>query len=102
MSDPEKIKQATEFTLTNTNLWDEVFPLLAPAANLEVLTLDSRKITGAGLNKLTCEKLRVLALPSTAASDGTLKDLRSFPQIAEHRSRWNQRHQRGLPKLSTA
>ena len=33
LSDPEKVRPITEFTLSSTPLGDEVFPLLAPAQN---------------------------------------------------------------------
>ena len=81
LNDPEKIKLITDFNLSNTSLGDEVLPLLAPAADLEVLTVDSRKFTGAGLDKLTSGKLRILALSSTGANDDGLQGIKKFPTL---------------------
>ncbi len=81
LNDPEKIKLITEFTLSNTSLGDEVFPLLAPAKDLEVLILDSRKITGAGIGQLTSGKLRRVVFSSTGATDDALKGVRKFAAL---------------------
>ena len=85
LSDQDKMKAVTEFILSNTPLGDEIFPLLAPARDLELLVLDSRKITGAGLDKLTSDKLRSLVLSSTGASDDALKDIRKFSKLQDMR-----------------
>jgi cellulose synthase/poly-beta-1,6-N-acetylglucosamine synthase-like glycosyltransferase/Leucine-rich repeat (LRR) protein len=83
LNDQEKVQPITEFTLSNTPLGDEVLPLLAPAKDLEVLVLDSRRITGSGLDKLTSEKLRRLVMSSTGANDDALKEVRKFPGLQE-------------------
>jgi len=83
LSDQDKVRLITEFTLSSTPLGDEVFPLLAPARDLEVLVLDSRRITGAGLDKLTSDKLRSLVMSSTGANDDALRDVRKFPRLQD-------------------
>ncbi len=83
LSDQEKVKTVTEFILSNTPLGDEVFPLLAPAKDLERLVLDSQRITGAGLDKLTSDKLRILVMSGTAASDNALKEVRKFAKLQD-------------------
>ena len=81
LNDPEKLKLITDLALMNTPVGDEIFALLAPAKDLEVLTLDSKKITGAGIDKLTSEKLRVLTLSFTGASDDALKRIGKFVNL---------------------
>ncbi|HEY3901323.1 MAG TPA: glycosyltransferase [Chthoniobacter sp.] len=83
LNDPEKVRPITEFTLANTSLGDEVLPFLAPARDLEALVLDSRRITGAGLDKLASEKLHTLVMSSTGANDDALKDLGKFPDLQD-------------------
>jgi hypothetical protein len=83
LSDQDKVRLITEFTLNSTPLGDEVFPLLAPARSLEVLVLDSPRITGAGLDKLTTDKLHGLVMASTGANDDALKDVRKFPNLQD-------------------
>ena len=80
-NDPEKVKLLALFTLSNTSVGDELFGLLAPANGIEVMFLDSRKITGTGLGKLTSEKLRRLVLSSTGATDDGLKEIGKFLSI---------------------
>jgi len=83
LSDQDKVRLITEFTLSSTPLGDEIFPLLAPAKDLEILVLDSRRITGNGLDKLTSDKLRRLVMSATAANDDGLKDIRKFPRLQD-------------------
>ena len=81
LNDPEKVKLLARFTLSNTSVGDELFGRLAPANNMEVMFLDSRKITGAGLGKLTSDKLRRLVLASTGATDDGLKEIGKFHSL---------------------
>ncbi|MGH7139855.1 MAG: leucine-rich repeat domain-containing protein, partial [Pirellulales bacterium] len=83
LNNQDKVRTITEFTLSNTRLGDEVLPLLAPARDLEVLVLDSRRITGASLDALTGEKLRRLVMSSTGATDDALKDIRKFAALED-------------------
>jgi cellulose synthase/poly-beta-1,6-N-acetylglucosamine synthase-like glycosyltransferase/Leucine-rich repeat (LRR) protein len=83
LRDPDKVRPITEFTLFYTPLGDEVLPLLAPARNLEVLVLDSRRITGAGLDQLTTDRLRSLVMYYTGAHDDALRDVRKFATLQE-------------------
>ena len=79
----DKVKTFAVFLLLDTSLGDEIFPLLAPAKGLEMIIIDSRKVTGAGLEKLTTERLRRLVLSGTGAVDEAFKDIRKFPGLQE-------------------
>jgi cellulose synthase/poly-beta-1,6-N-acetylglucosamine synthase-like glycosyltransferase/Leucine-rich repeat (LRR) protein len=83
LSNLDKVKNFAVFVLSDTSLGDEVFEQLAPVKNLEVLILESRKITGAGLDKLTTDKLRRLVLSATAANDEALKGVRILSKLQE-------------------
>ncbi len=81
LNDAEKVTLLSRFTLSSTSVGDELFERLAPANNMEVMFLDSRKITGAGLGKLTSDKLRRLVLVSTGATDDGLQEIGKFPSL---------------------
>jgi cellulose synthase/poly-beta-1,6-N-acetylglucosamine synthase-like glycosyltransferase/Leucine-rich repeat (LRR) protein len=83
LSQPETVRLVTEFTLFHTLLGDEVIPLLAPAEYLETLVLDSKRITGEGLDKLTCSRLHRLRMYYTNAHDNSLRHLGRFPELEE-------------------
>ena len=99
LSDPEKMKLLVRLTLSNTSVGDEIFPFLAPAKDLEVMFLDSRKITGAGIGKLTSEKLRRVVLSSSGATDDGAEGHRKVYQHSATRTGRNKRHGR-CPRTS--
>ena len=81
LNNPEKVIPLHRFTLSNTSVGDELFGFLAPAKDMQVMFLESRKITGAGLEKMTTDKLRRLVLASTGATDDGLKEIGKFASI---------------------
>jgi cellulose synthase/poly-beta-1,6-N-acetylglucosamine synthase-like glycosyltransferase/Leucine-rich repeat (LRR) protein len=83
LNNPERLRAVTELTLSDTSLGDEVLPLLTPARDLESLVLDSRRMTGSGLDALGGEKLRRLVLSSTAATDEALRNVGRFAALED-------------------
>jgi cellulose synthase/poly-beta-1,6-N-acetylglucosamine synthase-like glycosyltransferase/Leucine-rich repeat (LRR) protein len=83
LNDQERLRTVNELTLTNTSLGDEVLPLLSPARDLESLVLDSRRITGNGLDALGGEKLRRLVISSTAVTDDALRGIGKFAALED-------------------
>ncbi|HEV3343560.1 MAG TPA: glycosyltransferase [Pirellulales bacterium] len=83
LNDQDKLRIVTEFTLSNTSLGDEVLPLLTPARDLELLVLDSRRITGSGLDALSGEKLRRLVMLYNAATDDALRPIGKFAALQD-------------------
>jgi cellulose synthase/poly-beta-1,6-N-acetylglucosamine synthase-like glycosyltransferase/Leucine-rich repeat (LRR) protein len=78
LGDRSRLAPITVLTLRNTRLRDDDFPVLAAAQNLEVLVIEGKGITGAGLEHLTSDRLHTLRLADTDTHDEALRPLGKF------------------------
>ena len=99
LSDQEKVKAVTEFTLSNTPLGDEVFPLLAPATEPggagSRLPADHRRRPGQADERQAPQPRDVLHRRQRRRAQGR-------PQVSQtpgHAAGWDQRDQRRPPAL---
>lgn len=78
LSNQKLVKGLTIVRLFNTAIGDDVFARLEAADQLVNFIASGRNITGAGVERLTSDKLRVLFLSATNANDEALQHVGKF------------------------